>query len=182
MESRAARGSSMRAGRCDRAPLPLPPARHRADLRVQRQRRAGVAPDGVHDEVVRGRLERCGDARGPAANSIVIALVAAAVALVLGSLAAFAVHRFRFFGRETISFALVLPIALPGIITAMALSSAIEHDRHHVLAVDDHDRPRDLLRRRGVQQRDREAPADARDRSSRRRWTWAPTAGRRSGT
>jgi len=58
-------------------------------------------------------------------NSIVVASVATVVALVLGSLAAFAVHRFRFFGRETISFALVLPIALPGIITGMALSSAV---------------------------------------------------------
>ena len=44
----------------------------------------------------------------------------------LGSLAAFAVHRFRFFGREAISFALVLPIALPGIVTALALSSAAD--------------------------------------------------------
>ncbi len=58
-------------------------------------------------------------------NSIKIGLVAAAVAVLLGSLAAFAVHRFRFFGRETVSFALVLPIALPGIITAMALRSAM---------------------------------------------------------
>ncbi|MGZ8565618.1 MAG: ABC transporter permease [Actinomycetota bacterium] len=58
-------------------------------------------------------------------NSIKIGLVAAGVAVVLGSLASFAVHRFRFFGRETISFALVLPIALPGIITAMALRSAM---------------------------------------------------------
>jgi putative spermidine/putrescine transport system permease protein len=47
------------------------------------------------------------------------------IALFLGSLAAFAVHRFRFFGRETISFLLVLPIALPGIVTGMALNSAI---------------------------------------------------------
>ena len=38
-------------------------------------------------------------------------------------LAAFAVHRFRFFGREAVSFLLVLPIALPGIITGMALNS-----------------------------------------------------------
>jgi putative spermidine/putrescine transport system permease protein len=45
------------------------------------------------------------------------------IALVLGSMAAFAVHRFRFFGREAISFALVLPIALPGILTGMALNS-----------------------------------------------------------
>jgi putative spermidine/putrescine transport system permease protein len=38
-------------------------------------------------------------------------------------MAAFGVHRFRFFGRETVSFLLVLPIALPGIITGMALNS-----------------------------------------------------------
>jgi putative spermidine/putrescine transport system permease protein len=45
------------------------------------------------------------------------------IAILLGSAAAFAVHRFRFFGRETVSFLLVLPIALPGIITGMALNS-----------------------------------------------------------
>ncbi len=44
-------------------------------------------------------------------------------AVLLGSAAAFAVHRFRFFGRETVSFLLVLPIALPGILTGMALNS-----------------------------------------------------------
>jgi putative spermidine/putrescine transport system permease protein len=49
--------------------------------------------------------------------------LATVVALVLGSMAAFGVHRFRFFGRETVSFLLVLPIALPGIITGMALNS-----------------------------------------------------------
>jgi putative spermidine/putrescine transport system permease protein len=38
-------------------------------------------------------------------------------------MAAFAVHRHRFFGREAVSFLLVLPIALPGIITGMALNS-----------------------------------------------------------
>jgi putative spermidine/putrescine transport system permease protein len=64
------------------------------------------------------------------AGSIEAAVGATILALTLGSLAAFAVHRFRFFGRETISFALVLPIALPGIVTAIALSSAINfgHD------------------------------------------------------
>jgi len=49
--------------------------------------------------------------------------LATLVALVLGSMASFGVHRFRFFGRESISFLLVLPIALPGIITGMALNS-----------------------------------------------------------
>ncbi len=60
-------------------------------------------------------------------NSVLAALGASAIALVLGSLAAFAVHRFRFFGRESLSFILVLPIALPGIVTALALSSGMDY-------------------------------------------------------
>ncbi|HEY3922595.1 MAG TPA: ABC transporter permease [Gaiellaceae bacterium] len=55
--------------------------------------------------------------------SIKAGLTATGIALVLGTCAAFAIHRFRFFGREAISFVLVLPIALPGIITGMALNS-----------------------------------------------------------
>jgi putative spermidine/putrescine transport system permease protein len=58
-------------------------------------------------------------------TSLKAALGATAIALVLGSLAAFAVHRFKFFGRDALSFVLVLPIALPGIITGLALNSAI---------------------------------------------------------
>ncbi|MBI3648144.1 MAG: ABC transporter permease [Actinobacteria bacterium] len=59
-------------------------------------------------------------------NSLKAAVVATAVALVLGTLAATAVHRYRFFGRESVSFVLVLPISLPGIVTALALSSAVD--------------------------------------------------------
>jgi putative spermidine/putrescine transport system permease protein len=55
--------------------------------------------------------------------SLKAALGATLVSVLLGSAAAFAVHRFRFFGREAISFLFVLPIALPGIITGMALNS-----------------------------------------------------------
>jgi putative spermidine/putrescine transport system permease protein len=55
--------------------------------------------------------------------SVRAALVATTVALLLGSAAAFGVSRFRFFGREAVSFLVVLPIALPGIITGMALNS-----------------------------------------------------------
>ncbi|MFN8518098.1 MAG: ABC transporter permease [Chloroflexota bacterium] len=58
--------------------------------------------------------------------SIEAGIGATLIALVLGSLAAFAVHRFRFFGREAISFALLLPIALPGIVTGIALSASID--------------------------------------------------------
>jgi putative spermidine/putrescine transport system permease protein len=57
--------------------------------------------------------------------SIEAGLLATGTALILGSMAAFAIHRFQFFGREVISFAFVLPLALPGIITGMSLNSFI---------------------------------------------------------
>jgi putative spermidine/putrescine transport system permease protein len=57
-------------------------------------------------------------------NSIRVALAATAIALVLGTLAAFAMQRYRFFGQQTFSFLLVLPIALPGIVTAVALQNS----------------------------------------------------------
>jgi putative spermidine/putrescine transport system permease protein len=63
------------------------------------------------------------DVRSSLWLSVRVGLAATAVALVLGSAAAFAIHRFSFFGRESISFLLLLPIALPGIITGMALNS-----------------------------------------------------------
>src|SRR6266702_4127375 len=56
--------------------------------------------------------------------SVRVGLVATALALLLGSAVAYALHRFAFFGREAISFLLVLPLALPGIITATALVSS----------------------------------------------------------
>ena len=56
--------------------------------------------------------------------SVRVGLIATAFAIVLGTMAAFGVARFRFFGRETVSFLLVLPIALPGIVTGIALNSA----------------------------------------------------------
>jgi len=51
-------------------------------------------------------------------------LSATAIALVLGTLVAFAVQRYRFFGRDAVSLLVVLPIALPGIVTGIALDSA----------------------------------------------------------
>jgi len=56
--------------------------------------------------------------------SVRVASISTAVALVLGTLCAAAVSRTRFFGRETISLLVILPIALPGIITGIALRSA----------------------------------------------------------
>src|SRR5215510_14197278 len=54
-----------------------------------------------------------------------VATLATLAALILGTLAAAAVYRFNFFGKETISFLLVLPLALPGIVTGIAIRSAI---------------------------------------------------------
>ena len=54
--------------------------------------------------------------------SIKAALGATGIALVLGTMLSFALYRFDFFGRNAISFLVVLPIALPGIITGMALN------------------------------------------------------------
>ncbi len=56
-------------------------------------------------------------------TSLKAATGATLIALLLGTLAALAVARYRFFGRETISFLVVLPIALPGIVTGMALNA-----------------------------------------------------------
>jgi putative spermidine/putrescine transport system permease protein len=62
-------------------------------------------------------------ARDALLTSLKAGLAATAIALMLGTLAALAVARHRFFGRETISFLVVLPIALPGIVTGVALSN-----------------------------------------------------------
>jgi putative spermidine/putrescine transport system permease protein len=65
-------------------------------------------------------------------TSIRVGLAATAIALLLGTLASFAVARFRFFGREAISFLVILPIALPGVVTGVALSNTFTQ----VLGVD----------------------------------------------
>jgi putative spermidine/putrescine transport system permease protein len=63
------------------------------------------------------------DARDALVLSLKAAGLATLAALVLGTAAAAAVSRFRFFGRDAISFLLVLPIALPGVVTGIALNS-----------------------------------------------------------
>jgi putative spermidine/putrescine transport system permease protein len=56
--------------------------------------------------------------------SLKVASLSTLVALILGTLCAAAVSRSRFFGRETVSLLVILPIALPGIITGISLRSA----------------------------------------------------------
>ena len=61
--------------------------------------------------------------RSAVATSVVVAAMATAIALVLGSLAAAALTRYEFFGKQTVSLMFVLPIALPGIVTGIALNT-----------------------------------------------------------
>ncbi len=61
--------------------------------------------------------------RDAISRSVIVALAATAIALVLGSLAAAAIARYKFFGRDAISLLFVLPIALPGIVTGIALNN-----------------------------------------------------------
>jgi putative spermidine/putrescine transport system permease protein len=61
-------------------------------------------------------------------NSVKLAFVAMLIAMVIGSLAAFAMQRFDFFGKQAVSFMLVLPIALPGIVTAIALRNTFDRE------------------------------------------------------
>jgi putative spermidine/putrescine transport system permease protein len=59
-------------------------------------------------------------------HSVQTGLWATAIALILGTMMAFALTRHRFFGQHAVSLAVVLPIALPGIVTGIALLSAFE--------------------------------------------------------
>jgi len=56
--------------------------------------------------------------------SVEVGIGATVLSLILGSLLALAVHRFGFFGREAIAFIVILPLALPGIVTGLALNTA----------------------------------------------------------
>src|SRR3954471_11321656 len=65
-------------------------------------------------------------------TSVKAGIGATLIALVLGTLAALAISRYRFFGRDTVSFLIILPLALPGIVTGMALNATFTQ----VLGVD----------------------------------------------
>ena len=56
--------------------------------------------------------------------SLQVGAIATAIAMVLGTLIALALYRSKFFGRDSITLLVILPIALPGIVTGIALRSA----------------------------------------------------------
>ena len=74
-------------------------------------------------------------ARDALRTSVEVGLAAMLIALVLGTLAAYALARYDFFGKESISFLVILPIALPGIVTGMALNATFTQVLHVSLAV-----------------------------------------------
>jgi putative spermidine/putrescine transport system permease protein len=57
-------------------------------------------------------------------TSVLIALCASLIALVLGTLLSLALSRYKFFGRDSVGLMVILPIALPGIVTGLALNNA----------------------------------------------------------
>jgi putative spermidine/putrescine transport system permease protein len=88
-------------------------------------------PVGLTTDWIGKALDKTG-ARDAFITSIKAGLAATAIAIVLGTLASLAVARHRFFGRETISFLVVLPLALPGIVTGIAINDTFTQ----VLGVD----------------------------------------------
>jgi putative spermidine/putrescine transport system permease protein len=62
-------------------------------------------------------------AREAVLTSVQVAIIATLISLVLGTLISIALQRFEFFGRDAISLLIILPIALPGIITGIALNN-----------------------------------------------------------
>ena len=57
-------------------------------------------------------------------TSVQVAMLATVIALILGTMAAMSLQRFRFYGRDTVSLLIILPIALPGVVTGIALANA----------------------------------------------------------
>ena len=104
--------------------LPHPAPRRHRPLRVRRLECPDLPDPALDHSLVpasRGTTRRC-EARFWL--SVKAGVLATLIALVFGTLIAFGIHRFRFFGRNTLSLLLVLPLALPGIVTGLALQSA----------------------------------------------------------
>ena len=68
-------------------------------------------------------------------TSVQVALLATVLALVLGTMAAMALQRYGFFGRDAVSLLIILPIALPGIVTGIALNNAFRTNQGPVVNV-----------------------------------------------
>jgi len=63
-------------------------------------------------------------ARSAIVVSLEVATIATLIALVLGTMTALSLQRFQFYGRDTVSLLIILPIALPGVVTGIAMANA----------------------------------------------------------
>jgi putative spermidine/putrescine transport system permease protein len=79
-------------------------------------------PDGLSTQWWVKAFENEG-VREALVTSVMLGLLATAIALILGTLASLALTRTKFFGRESVSLLIILPIALPGIVTGIALNN-----------------------------------------------------------
>ncbi len=93
-------------------------------LSFNRAKSVAWPPQGLTTEWWGGVLELRGGPKDALFTSAKLAFLATVIAIVLGTLLAFALQRYRFFGRNAVSFLVVLPIALPGIVTGVALRNA----------------------------------------------------------
>lgn len=82
-------------------------------------------PDGITFEWWR-RAAASEGARDAVWTSVRVAAIATAIALVLGTLFAMALQRYSFFGKNTVNLLVVLPIALPGVVTGIALHNGFK--------------------------------------------------------
>ena len=104
-----------------RAVVPVPAARRPRDLRLQPEPHPGLAAGRLHAPLVRRGGRQPGRASAPSSTRSSRRPRRPPSPWSSGTLAALAVQRYDFFGRQTISFLLVLPIALPGVVTGIAL-------------------------------------------------------------
>jgi putative spermidine/putrescine transport system permease protein len=82
-------------------------------------------PDGVTFEWWR-RAAHSGGAREALVTSLQVAVIATALALLLGTLLALALQRYSFFGKNSVNLLVILPIALPGVVTGIALNNGFK--------------------------------------------------------
>ena len=114
--------------------------------------------------------------------SLEVAAIATFLALIFGTLAAAALSRAKFFGRETISLLVRSADRASRHHHRHLAALGLRHHGHRFLDLDHRSRPRHLLHRGGLQQRRRPVPARSPAISSRRPWISAPTASRPSAT
>jgi len=79
-------------------------------------------PDGVTFEWW-GRAAHSSGAREALVTSLQVAVIATLLALLLGTLLALALQRYSFFGKNSVNLLVILPIALPGVVTGIALNN-----------------------------------------------------------